>query len=95
MWLIFQLLVMFFVLKSNIDYHWTPNPYLAGVIAVIAAWIATKIVYWLLILVGAIKRHRPSRASAYELEHRGEPDSRDRLEQDRKSLLGYRDRREG
>jgi hypothetical protein len=36
-----QSLIIFAVLASNIQYHWTPNGYLASLLAGIAAYLAT------------------------------------------------------
>lgn len=41
MWLLFQSVIMFAVMASNIAYKWTPNPYLAGVIGCALAFGAT------------------------------------------------------
>jgi hypothetical protein len=41
MWYVLQCLVMFAVLASNIYFHWTPNGYLAALIAVGTAWAVT------------------------------------------------------
>jgi hypothetical protein len=42
MWYLLQGAVMFAVLASNIHFHWTPNGYLAALIAVAAAWAVTR-----------------------------------------------------
>lgn len=94
MWLIFQLLVMFAVLWSNIEWHWIAEPgpsYLPVLVAIAIAWLATKIVS---LAVGVRGPRRPAREIESESERLGAPDSRDRLEPDRKSLLGYRHRQE-
>jgi hypothetical protein len=44
MWRLFQALIVFAVMASNIKYQWTPNGYLAGLIAAGAAFLATVIV---------------------------------------------------
>lgn len=41
MWLLFQSLIMFAVVASNIHWHWTPNGYLAGILGWIAALLLT------------------------------------------------------
>ena len=47
MWFWFQALIFCAVVGSNIQWHWTPNQYLASGIGVGLAWIATKaIVEW-------------------------------------------------
>ena len=40
MWLL-QALVAFAVLASNVHWQWTPNSYLAGIIAALAVWLLT------------------------------------------------------
>jgi hypothetical protein len=44
MWLLFQSLIMFAVCASNIRWHWTPNGYLASMIGVGLAWLATVLI---------------------------------------------------
>lgn len=41
MWFLLQSLIIFAVMSSNIYWQWTPNSYLAGLIAVGAAFVAT------------------------------------------------------
>jgi hypothetical protein len=41
MWFLIQSAIMFAVLASNIQYHWTPNGYLASMLGGIAALLAT------------------------------------------------------
>lgn len=41
MWFLFQSLIVFAVVASNIHWQWTPNAYLAGVLGFIAALLAT------------------------------------------------------
>ena len=53
MWLIFQGLIIFGIVTSNAYLHWTPNGYLASLIGVGAAWLATYV-----ILKGQELRHR-------------------------------------
>jgi hypothetical protein len=43
MWFIFQSLIIFAVVASNIHWHWTPNGYLAGLIGVGLAWGLTRL----------------------------------------------------
>lgn len=50
MWKLFQIAVVFCVLMSNVHYEWTPNPYLAGLIAVGCAFVATVALAWLFTL---------------------------------------------
>jgi len=45
-WLIFQGLIIFAVVASNIHWHWTPNRYLAGGLGVLAAYLLTRLVSW-------------------------------------------------
>jgi hypothetical protein len=47
-WLWFQAAVMFAVIATNIHWKWTPNGYLAAIIAAFAAWLATKLLAWAL-----------------------------------------------
>jgi hypothetical protein len=42
MWYFLQSLVMFAVLASNVHYQWTPNGYLAALIAMTTAWAVTR-----------------------------------------------------
>lgn len=44
MWMIFQCLVVFAVIASNIHYQWTPNAYLASLLGVAAAFALTAII---------------------------------------------------
>jgi hypothetical protein len=41
MWLFLQSLVIFAVVASNIRWHWTPNPYLASGLGILAALLLT------------------------------------------------------
>jgi hypothetical protein len=41
MWWLIQSSIIMAVLVSNIQYHWTPNGYLASLLAGIAAYLAT------------------------------------------------------
>ncbi len=47
MWHLLQGSIMFAVMASNIRWHWTPNPYLAGALSFLAAWLLTKLVRWM------------------------------------------------
>jgi hypothetical protein len=40
-WLLFQSLIIFAVVASNIRWHWTPNPYLASILDFLAALLLT------------------------------------------------------
>jgi hypothetical protein len=41
MWLLFQSLIIFAVIASNIHWQWTPNGYLAALLGWIAALLVT------------------------------------------------------
>ena len=45
MWFLFQSLIIFAVVASNIHWHWTPNGYLAGFIGVGLAYGLTRALY--------------------------------------------------
>ncbi|MCS3517060.1 hypothetical protein [Bradyrhizobium elkanii] len=59
MWHLFQSLVIFAVIASNIAYHWTPNAYLASAIGVGLAWVLTQIVSELPQTLKGLRRRRP------------------------------------
>ena len=42
MWFLLQCVVIFAVMAANVHYGWTPNPYLAALLAIGAAWIITS-----------------------------------------------------
>ncbi|MCP1758044.1 hypothetical protein [Bradyrhizobium elkanii] len=44
MWFLFQSLVIFAVVASNIHWHWTPNAYLASLLGAGLAWVLTQII---------------------------------------------------
>jgi hypothetical protein len=46
MWFLLQCVVMFLVLAANVHYGWTPNGYLSALIAVGAAYLVTRVLYW-------------------------------------------------
>jgi len=48
MWFLFQSLIIFAVMASNIHWHWTPNGYLAGLLACLLAYGATRGLAYLL-----------------------------------------------
>ena len=56
-WKLFQLTVVFLVVASNIHWQWTPNAYLAAIIAVVTAASAT----WLLLILADWHRTRRER----------------------------------
>ncbi|MCS3449528.1 hypothetical protein M2222_001651 [Bradyrhizobium elkanii] len=60
MWHLFQSLVIFAVIASNIAYHWTPNGYLASAIGVGLAWVLTQIVNELPHTLDGLRRRRRS-----------------------------------
>jgi hypothetical protein len=48
-WFLLQSSIIFAVMASNIRYHWTPNPYAAGLIAASAAFAVTALINQLLL----------------------------------------------
>jgi hypothetical protein len=58
MWRLMQTVIVFAVIASNIHYQWTPNPYLAAIIAFVAAFIATWLLSWAFDLRHWIRRKR-------------------------------------
>jgi hypothetical protein len=48
MWFLIQSSIIFAVMASNIRYKWTPNPYVAGLVAAGAAFAATALLNELL-----------------------------------------------
>jgi hypothetical protein len=42
----FPIVVMFLIFLHNEMYHWTPNPFLVGLVAIGAAYIAGRAVLW-------------------------------------------------
>lgn len=57
LWTGFQLLVMFAVLASNVHWQWTPNGYLAGLIAFGVAYVLTWLICRLFDLWVRRKQH--------------------------------------
>ena len=53
MWFLFQGSIIFAIVSSNIRWKWTPNPYVAGLMGVVAAYVATA-----LLSTHLGKRHR-------------------------------------
>ena len=47
MWFIFQGLVIFAVVASNIHWQWTPNGYLPSVLGVALAFVLSRLIGWL------------------------------------------------
>jgi hypothetical protein len=60
MWFLFQGLIMFGVMASNIRWQWTPNGYLAGLIGAALAYGATVLLSYINSLL-KIKRTSDSR----------------------------------
>ncbi|WP_420971532.1 hypothetical protein [Bradyrhizobium sp. B120] len=58
MWLVFQSLVIFAVVASNIRWHWTPNGYLASLLGVGLAWVLTVLVTELPQTLKGLRRRR-------------------------------------
>lgn len=57
MWKLFQLSVFVGVLFANVYWEWTPNGYLASLLGIGAAWLATVLVTRLgLILKAGLRR---------------------------------------
>lgn len=59
LWKLFQLLIVAGVAASNIHWQWTPNLYLPALIGIAAAYLATKIIIWV-IQLAAPKAAAPS-----------------------------------
>ena len=55
MWFVFQSLVIFAVVASNLHWHWTPNGYLAGLIGAVLAYGFTVLLSG---LGDLLRRHR-------------------------------------
>lgn len=51
-WFVIQGVIAFLVIASNIKYEWTPNGYLAALIAMSAAYFATLLLGLFLALIG-------------------------------------------
>ena len=47
MWFVFQGLVIFAVVASNIHWQWTPNGYLPSVLGVALAFVLSRLIGWL------------------------------------------------
>lgn len=58
MWKTFQLAIFVAVMASNIEYHWTPNGYLAGFIGIGAAYVATVSLSWLGLKLRSLLGHK-------------------------------------
>lgn len=46
MWKLFQTAIFIAVAGSNIEYQWTPNPYLVAICGALAAYLATLFLTW-------------------------------------------------
>jgi hypothetical protein len=55
LWSVFQVLVVFSVIASNIYWQWTPNPYLA---AIIGGTCALGVTVWFIALADVARRVR-------------------------------------
>jgi hypothetical protein len=65
---VMQFAIVVAVVGSNGQYHWTPNGYVAGLLAVLAAFLATLLVVGIcdlfLILKKKLDHQRPPRGGA-------------------------------
>ena len=43
MWHLLQIVIVYAVMASNFHWQWTPNPYIAGLLAVVAAFAVTAL----------------------------------------------------
>jgi hypothetical protein len=43
-WFLFQILIVFSVIASNVYWHWTPNPYVPAGAGLLLAWVLTWLV---------------------------------------------------
>lgn len=89
-WCLFQSLVAFAVVAANIHYEFTPNGYLAGLIAMAASYLATVFASWFLLRLRR-SRVRPRNDSGggkmgLIAVARG---ARYSLEQPRRTRIGY------
>jgi hypothetical protein len=41
MWFLFQILIVFAVIASNVRWHWTANPYIPAGAGLLLAWVLT------------------------------------------------------
>jgi hypothetical protein len=57
-----QLATFTAVILSNIRHHWTPNPYLAGLIGVFASWVVTVVLFELRRLLARLRGHLRQRS---------------------------------
>jgi hypothetical protein len=78
MWKLFQLSIMAAVMCGNIYYEWTPNPYLAGILGVGAAYLATLALAGLGALFGRSRpklRNNPASHHKSTVGARWDPDN--------------------
>lgn len=64
MWKLFQLVVFVSVYFTGIYYEWTPNGYVLGVLAFLAALLATVLLSWTLDKGRIVVQQRDKRGSA-------------------------------
>lgn len=57
-WLVFQCLVAFAVIASNIHWQWATSPAVAGLVAFVAAFLATVVVSGVLVRLAAFRARR-------------------------------------
>jgi putative exporter of polyketide antibiotics len=62
-WRLFQALIAFGVVASNIRYQWTPNGYLAVIVAIGAAFIVTAALTELRAALASLRSRASRRAS--------------------------------
>lgn len=55
-WMLFQSAIIFAVISSNIHWNWTPNGYLASLIGIAVAFIATVSINGLIGLMRRLRR---------------------------------------
>ena len=55
-WQIFQCVIIFAVVGTNIQWEWTPNPYAATAIGIGTAYVATCLVNWSIDLTRFLSR---------------------------------------
>jgi hypothetical protein len=68
MWFLLQSSIIIAVYWTNIEYHWTPNGYVVGLIAYVLAYLATVLVTFLALLADRWSRKGPQRSLREEWE---------------------------
>lgn len=58
LWNAFQLAIFVGVVSTNIEWKWTPNGYLASLIGIGAAYVATVALSWLGLKLGPLLRKK-------------------------------------